>query len=453
MNSKKRGANFSIRRAALELLRLFMLFIPICAGPLLAQTEVRLRAETRSFVRLQLQLRPCQLKDQATKELGRRVLDILDNDLWMSSMIAAFQTEEGLSNHDTPRPEAALLRPTSPLRLAVQTSLSVQQKKVSLEAELIDSASRKTLERKSYRGCLDNLRLLVHTMSDDLVRHLTGEKGIAKSRIAFTAQSAGSKEIYIMDYDGANQDPLTNLRTLNLTPAWSAEGRELVFTSYLRSNPDLYILDLMSRKLEPIIRGNSLNSAPAYSPDGKRIAFVSTKDGNAEIYMMDRSGKNIRRLTQHPAIDSSPSWSPNGQELIFTSDRLGNPQVFIMDVEGSNVRRLPIEGDYHDSPAWSPRGDKIAFVSRLDRGFDIFTFDITTETTTRLTADAGSNEDPCWSPDGYRLVFSSTRDGRRDIYIMMWDGTEVRRLTFKGTCTSPSWSLNVRPQEEIECKQ
>jgi len=435
-----------------SLYKLAILFFALTPIRIFAQTEVRLRAETRTFVRLQIELKSCVLKDQATAEMGRRVVDILDNDLWMSSTIAAFQTQEGLANHDTLRAAAAMLMPTQPLRLSVQPSLSVRQKNVVLEADLIDLITRKTLEHKSYRGCISNLRLLVHSLADDLVRSLTGERGIAKSRIAFTAATGGSKEIYTMDYDAANQDQLTNLRTLSLTPSWSADGRVLLFTSYLRGNPDLYLIDFLGKKSAPLLRGSGLYTAPAFSPDGKKVAFVSTKDGNAEVYVMDANGKNIQRLTKHPSIDSSPSWSPTGREIVFTSDRLGNPQIFVMDAEGSNVRRLAIEGNYHDSPVWSPRGDKIAFVSRLDRGFDIFTYDIATETTTRLTADAGSNEDPAWSPDGYRLVFSSTRDGRSDIYMMLWDGTEVRRLTFKGTCTSPSWSLNVRPEEEYLCK-
>lgn len=436
----------------LRLHRLVLILFVLTTIQVSAQTEVRLRAETKTFVRLQIELKSCALKDQATAEMGRRVVDILDNDLWMSSTIAAFQTDEGLTNHDTVRAAAAMLMPTQPLRLSVQPSLSVRQKNVTLEADLIDIITRKTLEHKSYRGCAENLRLLVHGLADDLVRSLTGERGIAKSRIAFTAVSGGNKEIYAMDYDGANQNQITNLRTFSLTPAWSADSRALLFTSYLRGNPDLYLFDLLGKKNISLLKGNSLYTAPAFSPDGKKVAFVSTKDGNAEVYVMDASGKGVQRLTQHPAIDSSPSWSPTGREIVFTSDRLGNPQVFMMDAEGSNVRRLAIDGDYHDSPVWSPRGDKIAFVSRLDRGFDIFTFDLTSETTTRLTADAGSNEDPSWSPDGYRIVFSSTRNGRSDIYMMLWDGTEVRRLTFKGSCTSPSWSLNVRPEEEYVCK-
>ncbi len=428
------------------------LFLFGSIGSALGQTELRLRSETKTFSRMPVELKPCQLRDQATQELGQRAVDILENDLWTSSVIAAYQTEGRRTNGETQRLEQALGRPSGPIRLAVQTKISLLQKKLTLEGQLFDSATNKTLEQKIYRGCPENLRLLVHALADDIVNSLSGEKGIARSRIAFTAATGNGKEIFFMEYDGSTLQQATTLKSLNLTPAWSNDGREIVFTSYQRGNPDLFVLDLIRGTMSYLIKDNGLHSAPAWSPDGKKIAFTSTKDGNAEIYVIDLISKALQRLTQHPAIDASPSWSPTGREIVFTSDRLGNPQLFVMDAEGTNLRRLPVEMSYNDSPAWSPRGDKIAFVSRAPGGFDIFVYDIITQSVTQLTNNARTNEDPTWSPDGYRLAFSSTRDGRSDIYSMMWDGSDVRRLTFKGTCTSPAWSLNVRPAEDFLCK-
>jgi TolB protein len=431
---------------------IFCLFILFNAGSALAQTELRLRSETRTFARMPVELKPSVLRDQATRELGQRAVDILENDLWSSSVIAAYQTEERGNSADGLRLELALSRPTGPIRLAVQTKIALLQKNLTLEGQLLDSATNKTLEQKIYRGCPENLRLLVHALADDIVTSLTGEKGIAKSRIAFTAAAGDGKEIFAMEYDGSNLQQATKLKSLNLTPAWSNDGREIVFTSYQRGNPDLFMMDLIRGNAGYLLKDNGLHSAPACSPDGKKIALVSTKDGNAEIYVMNIDNKALQRLTQHPAIDASPSWSPTGREIVFTSDRLGNPQLFVMDAEGTNLRRLPVELGYNDSPAWSPRGDKIAFVSRGAGGFDIFVYDLNGQSVTQLTNNARTNEDPTWSPDGYRLAFSSTRDGRSDIYSMLWDGTDVRRLTYKGTCTSPAWSLNVRPSEDFLCK-
>lgn len=417
-----------------------------------AQTESYLRVETNVFARIPVELKECQPLQQANTKDASRVLDILDNDLWMSSVIASFRTDEQLGGSNSPWLEISSKGPAQPFRLEVHPKVTIANDRVKLEAELIDSNSRRTLAQKTYNGCRENLRLLVHSLADDIVTILTGEKGIAKSRIAFTARTGESKEIFFMDFDGTNARQLTATGSLNLTPAWSHDARLLALTSYQNHNPNLLLVDVVSGKITRHFQTAGLQTAPAWSPDGDQIAFTSTHEGNAEIYVMNAEGKRVRRLTHHPSVDSSPTWSPTGRELAFTSDRLGNPQIFIMDAEGSNVRRLTLEGNYNDSPAWSPKGDKIAFVSRIAGHFNIMTIDVTGENLMQLTAEAGSNEDPAWSPDGYRIVFSSTRSGGSDIYSMEWNGQNVRRLTHKGTCTSPAWSNNVRPPGETACR-
>ena len=40
------------------------------------------------------------------------------------------------------------------------------------------------------------------------------------------------KEIWVMDYDGANQRPLTSLHTISLTPRWSPDASRIAFTCF-----------------------------------------------------------------------------------------------------------------------------------------------------------------------------------------------------------------------------
>ncbi len=443
------GRHRTTHRLALLAGMIGLLALLPCA--LVAQSEVYLRVETNTFARIPVELKECRPLQQASPKDATRVLDILDNDLWMSSVIASFRSDEAPAG-DSPWLEIASRGPAQPFRLEVHPRLSQQNDRVKLEADLIDSHSRRTLAQKSYQGCRDNLRLLVHSLADDIVNLLTGENGIAKSRIAFTAKVGESKEIFVMDFDGTNVRQLTGFGNLNLMPAWSADARLLALTSYRQDNPDLVLVDGVTGRTVRAFSQTGLQTAPVWSPDGSLIAFASTHEGNSEIYVMNAEGKRLRRLTHHPGVDSSPTWSPTGRELAFTSDRLGTPQIFIMDAEGSNVRRLTDVGDYNDSPAWSPKGDKIAFVSRIDGRFNIMTIEVTGENLTQLTVEVGSNEDPAWSPDGYRIVFSSTRSGGSDIYSMEWNGQNVRRLTHKGTCTSPAWSNNTRPDLDIACR-
>ena len=48
--------------------------------------------------------------------------------------------------------------------------------------------------------------------------------------------------------------------------------------------------------------------------------------------------------------------------------------------------------------------------------------------------------DPSWSPDGKQIVFTSDRDGEDAIYVMIADGTGVRRISPPGLrALSPEW--------------
>ena len=45
---------------------------------------------------------------------------------------------------------------------------------------------------------------MAHKFSDELVYQLFGEKGIAQTKVVFISKKSGNKEVYTMDYDGAN---------------------------------------------------------------------------------------------------------------------------------------------------------------------------------------------------------------------------------------------------------
>ncbi|MDZ7316058.1 MAG: Tol-Pal system beta propeller repeat protein TolB [candidate division KSB1 bacterium] len=329
-----------------------------------------------------------------------------------------------------------------PLKPAVRldAQLEVRNRAFTVKARLSDVPSRQPIFTKQYKEELPNKRQLAHECADDIVSYLTGEKGIAQSKIAFVKQTATGKEIAVMDYDGYGERLITRNRSLNLSPAWSPSLDKLVYTSYQTGNPDLFVYAFGSGRESKLSKSKSLNSAPAWSPDGKRIAFTLTTAGNADIWVMDADGGRLRQLTNSLAIDSSPSWSPNGREIAFTSDRSGNPQIYIMNDDGTNVRRLTFDGKYNDSPAWSPKGDLIAFVTRTDEGFQICTVDINGESFRQLTFSNGNNENPTWSPNGFKIAFSSNRSGGWDIYTMNRDGSQVRRVTVDGVNTSPKWS-------------
>jgi TolB protein len=310
------------------------------------------------------------------------------------------------------------------------------------DGKLYDVKSERFIVGKRYQADKSALRLIAHRMADELMK-LYGEKPVFSTRVAFVSNRDGNDEIYIMDYDGANQTRITFNKVKDYMPAWSPDQRSIAFTSYRRGNADLFIRNIYDGK-ETLVSGKGTNYAPAFSPDGKKLAFCSTmsEDGNAEIYAMDLGTMKTKRLTYNSAIDTAPSWSPTGREIAFTSDRTGQgaPQIYIMDAEGSNVRKVSFGGNYHDAPAWSPTGDRIAYVSRVDNEFDIYILNLRTNQISKLTESNARNESPSWSPDGRHIVFTSNMSGSLQLYTIDYDGANLRRLTDRGENKLANWT-------------
>ena len=320
----------------------------------------------------------------------------------------------------------------------------IQRDTLITEVRIYAIRAQEMVFGKRYEGPASAARRMAHRIADDILIQAGNYKGINQTKLAFSSDRRGerSKEIYIMDYDGFEQKPLTANGSLNLTPSWAPNGRSLAYISYRTGTPALHIAHIFEGRGELFDTGEGMAINPAWSPDGSQIAFTSTRDGNSEIYLIDADGRNPRRLTHHPGIDTSPCWSPTGREIAFTSDRTGAPQIYAMDTEGLNLRRISYQGSYNDSPSWSPsrQYSELAFASRIERGpFDVVVYNFQTQQTRQLTTGRGSNENPDWSPNGLHLVFTSSRTGTDQVFTMNRDGSNPRRLTSDGNNKTPRW--------------
>ncbi|MBL0732290.1 MAG: Tol-Pal system beta propeller repeat protein TolB [Desulfosarcina sp.] len=317
--------------------------------------------------------------------------------------------------------------------------------RLEMELRLYDTFKCKLIVGKRYKSKPGDQRRIVRRFCSEIIYHLTGNRGIFNSRIAFISNASGHKEIYICDFDGYNPKRFTFNNNITLSPAWSSDGRWLAFTSYLKGRPDLYIKNV-TQKRGAIVAKKGINTTPAWVPGKFELAATFSFSGDQEIYMLTGKGKITKRLTVNKGIDSSPSFSPDGRKMAFVSKRSGTPQIYIKNFKSGNVNRLTFNGQYNTEPNWSPRGDKIAYSSMSNGEINIFVIGIDGRNLMQLTDSSGDNESPSWSPDGSLILFSSTRarEGHAVIYIMTAYGTDQRRLlSMPGAQTEPAWSTNI----------
>lgn len=293
-----------------------------------------------------------------------------------------------------------------------------------------------------------NARLIAHRFADEIILRLGGGvPGVAETKVYFVSNRSGSKEIWQMDYDGANQKQLTHLGSMALSPHPSPDGSRIAFSAVSQADWQImmYSLELGHPVSFPSFGG--MNISPAWSSDARTLAFSSSRTGDPEIYTVDATGNNLHRLTNTRGPDVSPTWNPKtNAQIAWVSGRTGLPQIYTMASDGTNVVRMTDQG-YAVSPSWSPNGQLLAFAWVRHYGpgapgaSDIYIMDVASKQWVQLTHDGGRNDFPSWSPDGRHIVFQSNRSGRTQIWTMLADGSQAHQLTTAGENSQPNWSF------------
>jgi TolB protein len=297
-------------------------------------------------------------------------------------------------------------------------------------------------------------RQLAHRFADDIVLRLGGGTlGIAESKIFYVKLGAptkdgDTKEIWEMDYDGANQRQITHLGTVSLSPRVSPDNSRIAFSTLGKNGFQIAMYSLLLGRQVTFSSVGGTNLSPAWSPTGQQLAFSSSRTGDPEIWISDPAGNLAHRVTNFRGPDVSPTFNPkSGAQIAWIADRTGLPQLYLMDADGSGVTRMT-DGGYATSPSWSPNGQFIAFA--WDRkygpgapgGQDIYVMEVATKRWIQLTHDGGRCDFPAWSPDGRHIVYANSPDGHfphTRIMTMLADGTQKRALTGPGT-DMPNWS-------------
>jgi TolB protein len=313
---------------------------------------------------------------------------------------------------------------------------------LALQLRLLDVTSGGILTGKEYNGPMSQKDEMLFKFCDNVIKEVTGEKGIAWSQIAFVSTNNKVKEVFITDILGLHFRQVTRHRNLVVSPRFTPDGLFLSYTSYHTGNQYLYITDLrQSEVTHALSRQAGMNLAPAWAPDGRTMIVSLSINGSPDLYRMDIRGNILEQLTQNAGVNVSPSFSNDGARIVFVSDRTGKPQLYLMDLANKNVQRLTFTGSENAEPDWSPKEDLIVYSSLIDGLYQICTIKPDPHAApTQITKDQTRNEQPAWSPDGNQIVFSKRKGGNYKIYVILKDGSFERQLfSYQGSQSYPRW--------------
>ena len=323
-------------------------------------------------------------------------------------------------------------------------SVSVRLENGKLSVTMTDAKGLKAPKTKDYGiagGPTDvAARATIHAISDDIVEWITGERGIAQSRVVYVQ---GGK-VRMVDSDGANDHAVT-LNGAALSPSWHPSGRAIVFSDFGDAGTQIAQLDLQTGRtslLKATPRG--LNITPVFTPDGSSIVYASGGEQPADLVIASASNNGSARKIGAGRLteQSSPTFRPDGRRVAFISPSPKTPQIYTMNVDGSDIQQLTpsVAGvrSYRTGPDWSPDGTKIAY-EQQNGDFQVWMINVADRKMRKLTS-VGENEDPSWAPDSRHVVISTTRNRTKYLWVLDTQSGRMRQLTHLDGARLAAWS-------------
>jgi Tol biopolymer transport system component len=256
-------------------------------------------------------------------------------------------------------------------------------------------------------------------------------------KIAFASDrdDGGGAAIYMMYADGSNIRRLTKPGEgdWDYQPIFSPDGNRVLYIATVNDKRTIWVMDADGANQRPLtdMPGQGEYLGHPWSPDGSKFLF----HGDRDLFLTDPDGSNVRRLTEardtteYNYVSLGPSWSRDGTKILFGSNRDGNWEVWAMKADGSNQLQLThTSGGISNEPvAWSPDGTQVVFNRNYE---DVYVMDADGSNVRRLTttSDTGGRSRAIrWLAIGIDFVSRPVASEEADGFVMDPDGTNVRR--------------------------
>ncbi len=259
--------------------------------------------------------------------------------------------------------------------------------------------------------------------------------------ILFSAASVegdGKFNLFTMNADGSNRQPLPAPAGEALGAKWSPDGKSIALSAQENDVAQIFVMSADGKNRRQLTRvKNAINVE--WSPDGKQLAFVSNDYGQYDIYTINNDGTGLRRITHDAGDHLQPAWSPDGGKLAYaaaisTSQQFSNTfQLFVTDLNGNAEQITNAEGVDYQYPSWSRDGKKLVFAADPTGAYEIYAMDFAARDAKPLTKSGDPSTQPRFSPDDKLILYTVfTPDGWR-LHLMTADGGAQTPIDNKNT--------------------
>lgn len=271
-------------------------------------------------------------------------------------------------------------------------------------------------------------------------------------------------------------------------PQISPDGKHVIYTRNFKdvmtdkNYSNLWIIDFDGQNNRPLTTGNHNAHSAKWSHDGKKMVYLSNHaDNKTKLYLMWMDSRESVALTNTKVAPRQVSWSLDDQHLVFTQFvakpkpslvkmpnkpegaqwnkppvyiddmtyradgrgylKQGNQQIFMLSVDGGTPRQLTNSAHNHQSPMWSADKKSIYFSANLHKNHEfeplnseIYQLKLNDLSIMPLTERFGPDASPQLSPDGQKIAYVGFDDSFQGhtvnkLYVMDVDGKNEQLLS------------------------
>ncbi len=242
--------------------------------------------------------------------------------------------------------------------------------------------------------------------------------------------------IWIVNFDGSNNRPITTGNNNDFSPRWSNSGKMFTYKSNIEGKTQLYLFNLETNSNQKLTNLQSSIGNVQWSYNDKFILFTSfVKDIKNNLIKMPDKPDGAK--WNKPPIEI--------EDMVFRYDgsgfrKRGANQIFILPVEGGTPRQLTSLKKSSGSVVWLDNR-RILFSANIHKNSDfepnnseIYVLDIKSEKITQLTDRFGPDYSPRVSPDKTKIAFLGYDDKflgyqQSSLYVMNIDGKNVKKIS------------------------
>lgn len=195
---------------------------------------------------------------------------------------------------------------------------------------------------------------------------------------------------------------LTSFRGINSGAAISPDGRNLAVILSPDHKVDLYVMPTgrggVRRRLTS---GISVEASPCWSPDGREIAFVSDETGVPKINIISIDGRNRRVLKALGSDAVTPDWSSDNK-IVYATRIQGVYTIAVYDLKTGENTRITDEPGVWESPAWAADNRQVVCKRSDGRRSALYVIDSWTGRVRLLVSTPYNLSMPVWSRAGRR---------------------------------------------------